>query len=283
MHESRQARTLEQLVREFQGIGLREGDNLILHSSFKSLGPVRGGPETVIDAILHALGPAGHLMVPTFTYSLPMWNLDPFDINLSMSRTGAITEMLRRRPDACRSFHPTHSVAIVGPDAEEITRNHLHATPTGLDSPFGRMHARGARILMLGTHQDTDSSLHYCEVVAKLPYLNVVFSHGQDYELAWFVNEKRQIEYTQLYEVPGCSRAFRVVETPLRERGVLRDVQVAAAPSQFLEMTDLVAAMSDILERNPSLLLCETSKCMICPKRRAYMRSLRATKEGNPV
>ncbi len=185
-----------------------KGDAVILHSSFKSLGTVDGGPNTVIDALLDAVGSHGHLLVPTFTYSLPMWHVEPFDPKTSKARVGVIPEVLRQRPDAHRSFHPTHSVAVIGPHAEDIIRNHLHATPLGADCPFDRMRKFDAKILMLGTFQDTNSSLHLCEVLAGLPYVRVAFTEGQDFEIAWFINEDGQVEYTQFFEVPGCSRGF---------------------------------------------------------------------------
>src|SRR5206468_1282713 len=114
-------------------------------------------------------------------------------------------------------------------------------------------------------------SLHLCEVLARLPYIHVTFTDGQDFEVAWFQNESRQVEYTQLREMPGCSRGFRAIEQPLRDRGVLRDVQVADAVSQLLDMDAFVAATLDVLHQSPTILLCETANCTICPKRRKAM------------
>ena len=265
----------DQLAAEFTRAGIRPGEYLILHSSLKSLGEVEGGAETVVAALLDVLGPAGHLLVPTFTYSLTMWSREPFDWRASKSRVGAVTEAVRLHPRAVRSFHPTHSVAVIGPDAEAIVRNHLHVTPIGEGSPFARMCERGARILMLGTHQDTNSTLHFCEVAARVPYIHVTFSEGQDFEVAWFLNEIGQIEYTQIFEIPGCSRGFRVVEEPLRQRGVLRDVNVGPAASQLLECKALVETMRELLAECPGMLLCETDSCGICPKRRGHLEMQR--------
>ncbi len=263
--------TADTLADELGRIGLREGDNVVLHSSLKSLGTVEGGAEAVVEAFVRVLGPTGNLMVPTFTYCLPSWKTEPFDIRATRSRVGAITEAVRNHPLALRSFHPTHSVAVIGPDSEDIIRNHLHATPIGLDSPFGRMHARGAKILMLGTRQDTNSSLHYCEVHAGLPYIQVAFGEGRDHEIAWFLNESGQVEYTTIREVPGCSRGFREIEPHLVGRGVLREITVAGAPSQLLDMAALVRAADEILASDPTLILCRIGQCSICPRRREHM------------
>ncbi len=232
---------------------------------------MENGPATVVDALLEAVGSEGNLMVPTFTYSLPMWNCEPFDVRHSPGRVGAIPEEVRQRPEAYRSFHPTHSVAVIGPAAEEIVSNHLHATPIGEGSPFAGMSRRGAKILMLGTHQDTNSTLHYCEVFAGSEYIHVPFTTDQDYEIAWFVNERDQIEYTKIYEVPGCSRGFRTVEPALREEQILHDFQVGESRSQLLEARRLIPAIGDLLAADPARMLCRIPSCAICPKRRSFL------------
>ncbi|MCX7018614.1 MAG: AAC(3) family N-acetyltransferase [bacterium] len=264
--------TANDLARAFRDIGLAPGDNVILHSSFKSLGPVEGGPQCVVDAMMDVISPGGHLMTPTFTYCLPVWNVQPFDIAHTKSRVGAITEAVRLYPGAMRSFHPTHSVAVIGPDAEEIVRNHMRATPIGLDSPFDRMRRRGARILMLGVNQNTNSSLHLCEVAAGMPYVQVAFTPNQNCETAWFFNEQGQIEHTQIYEPPGCSRGFREIEPELRQLGILRDMCVARAESQLLYLPQMADAVIGILRKRQTLLLCGNPDCSICPRRRYYMQ-----------
>lgn len=262
------------LTEHLAAAGINAGDNVILHSSLKSVGKTADGPATVINALLAAIGSTGNLMVPAFTYSLPAWKTEPFHQEESRARTGAIPEYMRRRPDAIRSFHPTHSVAVIGPDAAAFTEGHLHATPLGTRSPFGRMLDSGAKILMLGTRQDTNSSLHLCEVLAKVPYLKVCFTDDVDFESAWYRTDDSEIRFTRIYEVPGCSRGFRVIEPELVRREILQTVYVGDSTSQLLSLPDLAAAASEILKENPALLLCRVPNCGICPKRRSFMENL---------
>lgn len=261
----------EDLIEDFQGIGLRRGDSVILHSSLKSLGRTVNGAATVVDALLETIGPTGNLMVPTYTYSLVIWNTEPYDHYTSRSRVGAITEEVRARPYAIRSFHPSHSVVVLGPDAQELTSNHLHSTPIGIGSPLDRMRRHRAKILMLGTYQDTNSSLHLAEVMTGLPYTSIAFQDEADYETGWFFNEQRQIEYVQLHEFPGCSRGFRHIEWHFREQGVIKDVKVGNAACQLLDLNWMCQAAQSILQRDPTLLLCDVPNCAICPRRRARM------------
>ena len=262
----------DELVRDLHLSGISRGDNVILHSSLKSVGNMRGGADAVVDAFVETIGPSGNLMVPTFTYSIPKWLKPPFDVKSSVSQTGAITESVRRNPAALRSFHPTHSVAVLGPDAEAITSDHMRATAIGLASPFGKMHDMGAKIVMLGTNQTSNSSLHFCEVHARVAYLPIAFSEDGDFETAWFLDHDNKVKYCEIHEVPGCSRGFDKVENELAELGVLRRVKIGPAKSQVLEAQALAKAMDTILARDPESLLCSLPRCAICPKRRAHLR-----------
>ena len=51
--------TFEKLVGGFRKLGVVEGDTLLVHSSYKSFGPVEGGPQIVIRALESALGAEG--------------------------------------------------------------------------------------------------------------------------------------------------------------------------------------------------------------------------------
>ena len=57
-------------VAELRALGVRPGMNLLVHSSLKRLGPVDGGAEAVIDALLEAIDPGGTLMMPTHTWKV---------------------------------------------------------------------------------------------------------------------------------------------------------------------------------------------------------------------
>jgi len=265
----------KELADHIEAAGFHAGQNVVLHSSLKSLGHTKNGPNTIVDALLSVIGAQANLLVPTFTYSLPAWKSDPFDYDTSRARTGAIPEYVRKRPDSIRSFHPTHSVSVVGPDAVAITENHMDYTALGIGSPFSRMLDRDATILMLGTHQDTNSSLHLMEVMAGLPYINVCFTDHTDFETAWYHNVKGEVEFAPIREVPGCSRGFRSIEPHLLKHNVMKKFRIGNAHCQILPMRELAEVSTEVLRRYPSLLLCSLDHCAICPKRRKLMKNLR--------
>jgi aminoglycoside 3-N-acetyltransferase len=81
----------DDLVAAFRATGLESGDTLLVHSSYKSLGGVDGGPQTVIDALLSVLGTTGTLIMPTFNFDFCKG--EPWDTRSTPSHMGAITNM----------------------------------------------------------------------------------------------------------------------------------------------------------------------------------------------
>jgi aminoglycoside 3-N-acetyltransferase len=260
------------ILKALRSAGIKPGDNIVVHSSLRSLGYVEGGAEAVIRALREAISPGGTLMMPTFTFSLAIWKMPPFERDLSPSRVGKITEVFRLTPGTLRSEHPTHSVAASGPLAAELIAGHLDSTPLGRGSPFDKLRLRGGTILMLGTRQDTNSSLHLCEVLADVPYIHIAFTPGRDYEFAQVRERSGRIREIKLYELPGCSHAFVRAEDYLRERGALRDVEICGAASQILDMQALAEALIEKLKQEPTTLLCDNPQC-ICARRRIFMLS----------
>jgi aminoglycoside 3-N-acetyltransferase len=67
------------------------------------------------------------------------------------SVVGTITEVFRKRPEAKRSIHPTHSFCAIGPDAGEIVSGHFEASSNfGKDTPFHRAMLLKGKVAGLG-------------------------------------------------------------------------------------------------------------------------------------
>ena len=157
------------IVTALGDLDIGPGEILFVHSSLNALGPVDGGANTLVDALLQVLGPEGTLAMPTFTFSLDQSGNPIFDPAASPSEMGAITEALRRRPAAHRSHHLLHSVAALGPQAEALTRLHGASAWAG-DGPFWQLYARRARILLLGVSYLRCTFFHLIEQLVAVPY-----------------------------------------------------------------------------------------------------------------
>ena len=145
--------TKEAIIEGLEGLGLKKGDIILVHSSLSSLGYVEGGADTVIDALLEAAGPEGTVCMPTLAWGDYGPDNPPplFDPKTTPGIVGKIPEVFRRRPEAKRSAHPTHSIAAIGPRADELIKDHEYSeTPCGPDSPWGKIARWNGYVLMIG-------------------------------------------------------------------------------------------------------------------------------------
>lgn len=162
--------TRDQIASGLQAMGVVQGDMLFIHSSLKSLGYVEGGPKTVIEGLLDAVGPEGTLILPTYympggsilgTCKLEGYVFDPRTHGTNM---GALPEAFLQFEGVQRSIHPTHSVSAIGKHASHITESH-HLAPSvfGKGSPWERFHGLNGKILGLGISMGPVTFYHLLE------------------------------------------------------------------------------------------------------------------------
>ena len=160
------------MLEDLKKLDIKEGGYLLVHSSYKSLGPSINGIQQVIATLKAAIGTEGTLLFPALSYQYVNADSPYFDIKNTPSCIGSIPEWFRKQPGVFRSMSPTHSVSAIGPGAKAITTGHeLDDTPVGPNSPFRRLRDLGGKILMLGCGLTPNTSMHGVEELAPPPYL----------------------------------------------------------------------------------------------------------------
>jgi aminoglycoside 3-N-acetyltransferase len=173
--------TWRSLAEDLDRLGVRGGSALIVHSSLRAVGPVVGGPQVLVHALLDVLGESGTLIVPTHTMGLsdpstwrhppvplkdwPMIRdqMPPYDPILTPTNLGTLPELVRRWPGAYRSSHPLVSFAAVGGLAEQIVGWHQLDHPLGNGSPLAKLYDLDADILLIGVGHESNTALHLGE------------------------------------------------------------------------------------------------------------------------
>ncbi len=165
----KKVQTRDEIAAALRSLGLPAGANVFVHSSMSSIGYVEGGADSIVGALLGVLGPAGTLIVPTFTFSHGR-NANPvFDPAHDPSEMGRVTEVARRRPGTRRSCHLFHSVAALGAQAEEFTACH-GPSAWAADGPFWKLNALDAHILLVGVPYLRCTFFHLMEQLVQVPY-----------------------------------------------------------------------------------------------------------------
>lgn len=180
------ARLTEDLVR----IGIRPGDDVMVHAAMSKVGPLLNGPDALIGALLDAIGSQGtllsyvdwdgayHNLLDESGRLDPVWkpHVPAFDPETSRAIRdhGVLAEFIRTTPGARRSGNPGASMAAVGAGAAAYTEDHPLDYGYGGGSPLARLVERGGKVLMVGAPLDTMTLLHHAEHLARLPGKRVV-------------------------------------------------------------------------------------------------------------
>jgi aminoglycoside 3-N-acetyltransferase len=253
--------TKEQLKLSLQGAGLARGDTVVVHSSLRSVGPIDGGADALIDALLEIVGADGVVAMPTFGLARTL--SDPiFDPATTRSETGILSEVFRKRPQVHRSLHPTHSVAVLGPGAAEVVAGHLDVECNGLGSPLDKLALAGGKVLLIGVSHTANTTVHVGEAHA-----------GVEKVPNWFPGEPPRVRLRMpdgsVIEHPldvsaSCSFAFNAVDLPLRARGQVTDLVLGGAVSHLMSGRDVIDATVEVCRAHPDVLLCTRSVCRRC-------------------
>jgi aminoglycoside 3-N-acetyltransferase len=249
--------TLGQLTDQLLELGVIPGGVLLVHTSFKAVGPVEGGPAGLIAALRAALGPGGTLVMPTMTDGESVY--DPR--TTPSVEMGITAETFWRQPGVVRSDHPGGSFAADGPHAAALCAPQPLEPPHGHDSPVGRVFDLDGQVLLLGVHHSESTTLHLAEALARVPYAvahpTVVVRDGQPTTV-------------MIAETDHCCRGFVQLDGWLSARGQLQLGPVGAATARLYRSRHAVQAALEHLQRDPLVFLCSPDAgCQECDLARA--------------
>ncbi len=210
------------LINDLKKIGVKEGDELLVHASLRSVGDFSHRAEIITDALLDVIGKKGTLLMPALSFGTVTRKNPYFDVKTTTSCVGALSEYFRCREGVLRSLHPTHSVASYGREAHFYIRDHFKdSTPVGGNSPFFKLKERKGKILFIGCGLNPNTSMHGVEELIVPPYLfgkeSLYFLSTADGETLKNVYKNHNFEgYAQRYD-----RIEELLTDPYLKRGKL--------------------------------------------------------------
>lgn len=170
------------VVAALRAAGVGNGGTVIVHSSLSRLGWVVGGAQTVVQALVEAVGAGGTIVMPALSSDLSepsRWVNPPvaeawwpviraerpaYDAALTPpTYIGAVVDCFRHLPGVLRSPHPADSFVAWGPLAEHVVTTHALSPAFGEGSPLSRLYDVDARIVLLGVGHGNNTSLHLAE------------------------------------------------------------------------------------------------------------------------
>ncbi|MEM5581303.1 AAC(3) family N-acetyltransferase [Roseibium sp. AS2] len=250
--------TAEQLVEAVSRCGIKSGDVIFVHSNVgysgrmvgvKSLGDLCG---RTVRALLEVIGPEGTLVVPTFSYSFGSDKPERrFDPAVTPSSCGALSEYVRKMPDAVRSLEPMFSVAAIGAMKDDLTRN-VSNDCFGAGSFWERFLAADGKVCNLNF--DAGSTfIHYVERKLNTPYrqdriMSGELWDGSGWQPAEFVFFCRDMND------PSAAARFELFDKLAREAEIVATQPVGRGSAVVISARDTQDFVHRQITRTPDFL-----------------------------
>lgn len=146
-------------------LGIKEGDTLIVHSSFGNMNAGFSPEETVV-LLKKLVGNSGNLLMPFYPtghayYWIQEGNV--FDVHTARSYMGVLTQVFKESDGVKLSPHPVKALSAWGKDRDWlIQEHHLSEYPYDEKSPYYKTKLLpGSKTLGLGV--EINSFFHSCE------------------------------------------------------------------------------------------------------------------------
>ncbi len=243
--------TFEKLVEGFTDLGVEKGDTLLVHSSYKSFGPVDGGPQTVIRALEAALGAQGTLIMPTFNFDFNKG--EPWDVRTTPSKMGVLTELARLDPRARRVFHPFYSFAVLGRHAERLG-SLRYKSAYERNSVFGKLRDLDGKIMVIGlSYNNSMTFFHHIEQMEGVDYRFLKQFTGQ-------VTDENGRTYTDTFEmlVRDLDKGVMTMVDPMgalmEQAGIIKVGRIGEADVKLMKANEVYAFTAREMKRDPHLL-----------------------------
>jgi aminoglycoside N3'-acetyltransferase len=154
------------LTHDLVSLGVQPGTALMVHASLRKLGPIDGGADAVLDALMDTLGSDGTLLMV-----LGADDDEAFDAQTSAAdpEIGTLAEVFRRRKGTRVNDHAAARFGARGPLAKELLEPIPLHDYYGPGSVLARFTAARGAVLRLGADIDTVTLTHFAEYLADIP------------------------------------------------------------------------------------------------------------------
>jgi len=243
--------TKETLTEQLEAAGIDRHGTVLMHSSMKSIGDVEGGADTVLDALSEYMQ-EGLLVLPTHTWSYINETDNPrFYVETSTVCVGILPELFRKREGVKRSWHPTHSVAALGKDAESFVAGDERCdTPCHRESAWGRLLDRKAQIMLVGVDFRRNTFVHGIEEWIDIP--GRLTEHHE--QLITVLGDGTEIAVpSRRHHGLSWSEHFWKVEELLIEQGAVYRGQLGDAEVMICDTVKMTDILMGMLRENPDL------------------------------
>jgi aminoglycoside N3'-acetyltransferase len=205
-------------------------------------------PSYLTRVILDHLGPSRTVLFPTFTYGYAKTR--KYDVVLTPSETGILTEVATQSGLFQRTNSPLNSYVVCGPRSDEVL-GIRDETLWGSSSVMGWCERSNARICMLGEPwENACTQFHMAQELLRVPYRYFKRFPGELHREGNYVETVAPIMYVRPlnFEV---NESFVAVAPRMRELGCIRSADSTSLPLESALSSDITSTCSQMLQTDP--------------------------------
>lgn len=252
--------TKEDLVKDIKALGVKNGDLLHLKVSMKSIGEVKGGAKTLLDALIEVVGPDGTLISDAFlsVYPLPLTAEQEQIVgdDNSKSYAGVFANEMIKHPQMKRSKHPVQKFAAIGKLAEELC--YAHTPESGGYDLLHKMTEMGGVNLTIGGQVAGVGTTHVAIDV-------LGFKRKQTNAGVMYRNDEGETKLAKVDWNGGCAHGFpKFIPLYFEQGGVIGYGKVGTAKGLYTSMKRTLEIEIETLKKNPRFFFCDDPACYSC-------------------
>ena len=257
-----------------RNLGVGPGDAILMQSSFHELNGFDGEASDVIDCVLQAIGPTGHLFMVSMPYSGAAVDYlrsgNTFDVNRAPSHMGLISELFRRRKGVLRSANPMHPILAWGPRADWVVAGHEDLEHScGEHSPLAKMLDLDTKALLFDVDLDVLTFTHYLEHTFQSSAPAPVYA--ADPIAVNVIDRARAHRTVRVYPfAPEAMRLrnFGVLYDELLERRLVAEDRIGNTRLKLVSLRSVLSCGADIVGRGGHIFARPGEPTRIKPARR---------------
>ncbi|MCK6264468.1 AAC(3) family N-acetyltransferase [Vibrio sp. ZSDE26] len=255
--------TEKDLIKQINEAGLANS-SLCLHSAYRSFGALEEGPQTVINAFQKS---GCTLVCPAFYYESQAFpvkqnyqnnGVDYQAVNemRTVSFTGSIDQIeacmgvipkqLLKQEGTLRTYHPSNSFAVLGPDAQALIADQSELNVYSIYKNIYQ-NPRPAYIVLAGVDFTSCTPIHFAEEVA-----------GRRLFRRWAVSNGQVTET----EEGSCSNGFEKLREQIQN--IESVITLGNGEARIYEFHVFIDAVAKIIVENPDVTHCEDDNCIRC-------------------
>lgn len=250
------------LIKDIGKLGIEKGDIVLARVSLKKTGiPGARAGETLIDALLAAVGGEGTIIGLTFTRNFFLPRIDKnYVYNVGTPSTaGGFANAMLQHPQAVRSMHPTNSYVAIGRDADAILDHHDESSTCF--SPIQKVVDMHGKMILIGCVCDSPgfTTVHLAQ--EKLGLSSQSILRGL---IGVYYEKDSQVKLFKKRDFGGCSNGFYKLYNHYVRNEKLASGTVGNAYSIGIKAQDAYKIDYDVIKNDNKYPLCDNPRCFSC-------------------